>query len=149
VGKVDGLKEHRKKFDDIKKAEYLELLREGTGRCRAARSVGVNIFTVERHMGQYPSFADAVSLAETEADDEVENALYQAAISGNVTACQVWLYNRRKDKWTDRRNVRTEITGRDGGPIEVDQVELLEKLKKIAQRTIIEGESRLIDGSSC
>ena len=55
--------------------------------------------------------------AELEANELVENALFQAAIGGNVTACQVWLYNRMPDRWADRRNVR--IGGEPEHPIDV------------------------------
>jgi len=81
--------------------------------------VGVVPETVSRHAKRYPAFADAMSRAETEADDQVEDALFEAARSGNVTAQQVWLYNRRPERWSDRRNLR--LTGEKGGPIQVEQ----------------------------
>ena len=46
-------------------------------------------------------FADAISEAEGDAHGKVENALFEAAISGNVTAIQVYLYNRDPKRWTD------------------------------------------------
>ena len=86
----------------------------------AAREVGVNARTVERHMKSSLKFRKAVSQSETEVNQKVENALYEAAKSGNVTAIQVWLYNRDPKRWNDRRNIR--LASEDGGPIEVKDV---------------------------
>ena len=122
-------RENRKKFDRAKKDAYLDLLREGTRRGQAAHQVGVDPSTVQRHMARYPQFAKELSQAEMLADDEVENALYTAAISGNVTACQVWLYNRRPEAWADRRNLRAEVSGPDGGPIPMSLVDVAKALQ--------------------
>lgn len=46
---------------------------------------------------------------------QVEDALFQAAVSGNVTACLAFLYSRDPENWSDRR--RMEMTGKAGGPI--------------------------------
>ena len=110
---------HNGKFDKQKKLRYLELLADGIGRVKASKDVGVHIVTVERHINKNQAFKDACSLAEMEADEEVENALFEAARSGNVPAAFGWLYNRRPEKWQDRRNLRTEISGPNGGPIPV------------------------------
>ena len=51
-------------------------------------------------------------------NDIVEDALFDAAESGNVTAIQVYLYNRVPERWSDKRNV--QMTGPNGGPIQSD-----------------------------
>ena len=99
---------HNGKFDKQKKIRYLELLADGIGRVKASKDVGIHIVTVERHLNKNQAFRDACSLAEMEADEEVENALFEAARSGNVAAAFGWLYNRQPDKWQDRRNSRAE-----------------------------------------
>ncbi len=106
------------KFDEAKRLKYLGFIAEGQGKIQAAKDVGVNIKTVDRHMASNPGFKTDVSLAETEVNQKVENALYKAATSGNTTAMQVWLYNRYPERWTDKRNIN--LAGPDGGPIEVD-----------------------------
>ena len=138
-------RERSKKFDRAKKDEYLDLLREGIRRGQAARQVGVDRATVQRHMQRYPSFAEEVSQAEMLADDEVENALYTAAVSGNVTACQVWLYNRRPDAWADRRNIKAEISGKDGGPIQSDMKVILDALNDPEARDALDALSRRLE----
>ncbi len=120
---------HRNKFDSIKKDEYLALLRQGHTRGLAASLVGIHRATVSIHMKKDSGFAEAVSEAESDAIGKVENALFEAAISGNVTAIQVYLYNREPERWADRRNIR--LAGEGGGPIEVKEIDAKAKLISI------------------
>lgn len=96
------------KFTDTAKADYLDMLRQGNRRMAAAEAIDVAYSTIWRAMKADDDFARAVELAERRADEEVEDALYQAAISGNLTAIQVWLYNRWPDRWKDQRG-RAEL----------------------------------------
>lgn len=107
----------RLKFGARKRAAYLEALRTGSLRGAAAASVGVNRETVRRAYNEDAEFAAAVEQAELDANELVENALYQAAQAGNVIACQVWLYNRQPERWKDQRNLKAELTGKDGEPL--------------------------------
>ena len=139
---------HRNKFDSIKKDEYLELLRQGHTRGLAASLVSIHRATVSIHMKKDKEFAGAVSEAESDAIGKVENALFQAAISGNVTEQQVYLYNRNPERWTDRRSIR--LAGEGGGPIEVKEIDAKSKLISIIagiSTRVREGESpQLTDG---
>src|SRR5499427_9909815 len=83
------------KFGPTKRAQYLQLLREGNHRSTSARAVGVSheLVRLFKHSEQGKDFEDLEVDAEQEACGLVEDALYQAALSGNVVACQVWLYN--------------------------------------------------------
>lgn len=92
-------------FDDIKKEKYLDLLRDGIGRSVAIKTIGLSRQVLANHRNKYPEFKDEESRAEVFACERVENALFQSAIGGNVTAIQVWLYNRMPDRWSDRRHV--------------------------------------------
>ncbi|MBU8921375.1 MAG: hypothetical protein KOO63_06100 [Bacteroidales bacterium] len=109
---------HPYKFDDIKKAEYLKHLSEGHQRGYAATLVGVHRSTISDCVKADKKFAEAVSYAEADAVAKVENALFEAANSGNVTAIQVYLYNRDPKRWADRRNIH--LAGAGGGPIKVE-----------------------------
>ncbi len=139
---------HRNKFDTPKKDEYLALLKQGHTRGLAASLVGIHRATVSIHMKKDNGFAEAVSEAESDAIGKVENALFEAATSGNVTAIQVYLYNRNPERWTDRRSVR--LAGEGGGPIEVKESDVKAKVIGIIARLsnrIGEGEgSQLTDG---
>ena len=44
-------------------------------------------------------------------DFAVENALLKKALSGDVTAMIFWLKNRRRDRWRDRYDMRTDEPG--------------------------------------
>lgn len=108
------------KFDTVKRKAYLDLLASGGRRIASAIAVGVHIKTVERAIQADPDFAEAVSHAEMAANQKVEDALYQSALNGNVTAQQVWLYNRDPHRWRDAR--RVEHTGAGGGPIQTQEL---------------------------
>lgn len=111
----------RGRFGDEKKAAYLEQLRNGVRRMAAARAVGVDPDTVSIHKAKDPEFAAACEQAELEACEQVEDALFQAAISGNVVACQVYLYNRMPSRWRDKRNVEAAVT--HGGRIDITELD--------------------------
>ena len=119
------------KFDETKRSAYLELIRSGRGRCVAARTVGMTPGGVSHFLGDHADFAAEVSKMEMEATEGVENALYETALTGNVVAQQVWLYNRNPDRWTDRRSV--EHSGPGGGPVQVqvDERILIAKLERL------------------
>ncbi|GAH51545.1 unnamed protein product, partial [marine sediment metagenome] len=129
---------HRNKFDSIKKDEYLVLLRQGHTRGLAASLVGIHRATVSIHMNKDSAFADAVSEAESDAIGKVENALFEAATSGNVTAIQVYLYNRDPKRWADRRNI--QLAGEGGGPIKTEIIVSSDTAKKLTER-IVKGEN--------
>ena len=107
------------KFDEVKRDAYLKLLEAGEPRGLAANKVGLDSRTPVRYQDKDAAFARAVSEAEITGasyrDSNVVNSLYEAAQSGNVTAIQVWLYNRRPGDWKDKRNVA--VTGEGGGPV--------------------------------
>ncbi|MBT9145814.1 MAG: hypothetical protein DDT42_01691 [candidate division WS2 bacterium] len=103
------------KFNKVKKKKLLELLKSGLRRGAAAKQVGVTPQIVNYHRRNDEEFSRLVDEAEMEANEPVEDALYQAALSGNIIAIQVWLYNRDPDRWSDRRSVR--LGGEEGQPI--------------------------------
>lgn len=102
----------REKFDAERKEAFLDLLRQGYRRGQACKKVGINPWTFNDHVNKYPKFKTEVMYAEMEANEMVETALYSAAVGNakkkiqpNVTACQVWLYNRCPEVWADKRNI--------------------------------------------
>lgn len=100
------------KFDEIKQNAYLDALSEGCTRTAAAARAGVTRQTVFNHRNRDEGFSDKESLAELAAVGEVENALFMAAISGNPTAIQVYLYNRAPEQWADKRQAQIQHSGR-------------------------------------
>lgn len=99
------------KFDADRRAKYLNLLRNGIGRRMAAAGVGLHHTTILAYRKRYPQFDREISEAESFADERVVNALFQAALKGNVAACCSWLYSRCPDEWRDRRSPAIVLPG--------------------------------------
>lgn len=93
-------------MDALTKQTYVNLIRQGYRRVKSAELVGVVYETVVREQARDAEFAGAIREAEDARVDEVEQALYQTAIGGNVQAQQFVLMNRRADQWTDARSIR-------------------------------------------
>ena len=94
-----------KKFDAARQQVFLEALRKGHGRSKSCGKAGITRQTFRRHYDQNPEFQAAVIEAETDLNELVESSLLNSALKGNVTAQQVWLYNRAPSRWADKRNV--------------------------------------------
>lgn len=137
IDKVSKVEIKPYKFDDIKKAKYLEHISNGHTRGYAATLVGISRATVCDHMKKDKAFAEAISEAEGDAIAKVENALHEAAVSGNVTAIQVYLYNRDPRRWSDKRNIR--LTGEGGGPLKIEHG-AKDKILKLLERLAISKE---------
>lgn len=100
------------KFTDKRRMAFIEAIEGGMRRGVAARKIGVHPNTIIRWMAQSPKFKEAVDAAERIANDHIEDALYEAAVSGNVVAIQVWLYNRVPERWGDKRSVQVDARAR-------------------------------------
>lgn len=107
------------KLTPERKGLYLDALRRGLRKGPAAESIGMTRDGIRKAASSDPEFAAAIEAAELDAVEAVEDALYDAALSGNIVAIQVVLYNRAPGRWADRRNLK--MTGADGGPIKIVQ----------------------------
>lgn len=108
----------------------------------------VDVRTVHRWKHDHDEFCHALKVGKEVADERVERSLYQRAVgyeqdevkifmpSGatepvyapfrakvapDVTAAIFWLKNRRADQWRDVK--ATELTGKNGGPVEITSKE--------------------------
>lgn len=79
------------KWNKEQRAEYLEHIRAGMRRGAAADAMGLNRRQVREYIEGDPEFEKAVLDGEVDATEHVEEALYQAAVSGNVSAAKTWL----------------------------------------------------------
>lgn len=100
------------KFNDIKKEEYLQKLREGLGRTAAAAAVGISRPTIAEYRKKDKNFIEAEILAEQAAIGEIEDSLFVAAKSGNLTAIIFYLCNRAKERWQNVNKVQMEHSGK-------------------------------------
>jgi len=100
---------HKEKFDDIRKAKYLDLLRAGCNKHGAASMVGVSPQTVANHRKKYPDFENDETGADMEACARVESFMYTAAKGGNVSAQIFFLKNRLRRRWKDSHDLEATL----------------------------------------
>jgi hypothetical protein len=142
---------------DIHPAQAEALAMLGKTNTEIAEEMGIATSTFHLWRSEHPAFSDAVKRGKEAPNDQVEASLYKRAngykfvevkqiadANGNVlkketvvkeiapdTTAQIfWLKNRRPKEWRDR--VQQEISGPDGGPIEItrmtdDELELRAK----------------------
>lgn len=100
-------------FTAAKRQRYLKLLEDGHTFAAAAEAVEVSPALVWSLRRTDEEFREQVEASRERGIDsataDVEDSLLSQAKKGNVVAIQVWLYNRRPDRWRDRRNI--EIKG--------------------------------------
>lgn len=89
---------------------FLDLVKDGTPLEIAAYEVGWTPRKFERIMDD-DAFAELVTQHETLRDAAVEMAVYKKATAGQQWAAQLWLYNRRPDRWKDQRSLKVETNG--------------------------------------
>lgn len=74
----------------------------------------------------YAEFSDVLKETKDYCDGQVENALFQAAMKGNVTAQIFWLKNRRPKKWREQPDA-------DAGDSKKKLDELCDAIKEAAK----------------
>jgi hypothetical protein len=70
---------------------YLHHIREGMQRGSAARALDLDVTEIRRFIEGDVSFRQKLEDAEQDAFENVQEALYQGAVSGNVSAAKIWL----------------------------------------------------------
>lgn len=70
---------------------YIAHLRAGMRRGAAAEFLGMRRFETYGYIAEHPDYEREVLEAEDAALENVEEALYNAAITGNVRAAELWL----------------------------------------------------------
>jgi len=105
---------------------------------RAAKALGCSPRTVYRYAEKYITVRHAIETAREERIDWAEDHLFKLIAKGNVAATIFYLKCQAKDRGYIER-IQQEITGRDGGPIETqdvtdDRAQILSALCRIADR---------------
>ncbi len=87
----------------------ISLIRNGMGVVQAAKELMVSPSSIVHYSRAHPEFhailAEARMAAIRLKNENVEDALYQKAIDGDVSAVKFWLTNRSPSRWTDRRHI--------------------------------------------
>ena len=77
------------------------MARDGLTDEQIASKIGINRTTLYEWIKRYPDIANALQEGKAPVDTLVEDALYKAAIGGNITAQIFWLKNRKRLAWRD------------------------------------------------
>lgn len=95
------------KIDEWLEPDKLILLkgwsRDGLSKEQIAHNIGIGRTTLYEWEQKEPNIANTLKKGREVVDFEVENALLQSALSGNVTAQIFWLKNRKKLQWRERQ----------------------------------------------
>lgn len=98
--------------------------RNGLTNEQIASNMNIVVSTLWEWRKKSPKISNALKIGKDEADIQVENALYKAALEGNTTAMIFWLKNRRSKEWRDK--IQQEITTESAVKLVIDNNELSE-----------------------
>ena len=76
--------------------------RDGLTDEQIAANCGITATTLYDWKKRFAKISEALKKGKEVVDYEVENALLNKALAGDVTASIFWLKNRRPDKWRDK-----------------------------------------------
>lgn len=105
----DGVAKYEKWISEDGIKRIKGWVRDGLANEQIAKNMGIAESTLYEWQKKYSELSEALKETKEIIDYEVENALYIAALNGNVTAQIFWLKNRRPDKWREKQDIG--ITG--------------------------------------
>ncbi len=94
--------------------------RDGLTDDEIAHNMGISRSTLYEWKKKFPDISDTLKEGKDYADYEIENALFNSAKGGNVTAMIFWLKNRRPAKWRERVEDNQNLNNLDSVVIEDD-----------------------------
>lgn len=120
------------KYDQSYCDKVIACLGKGHSVTAFAGEIGVARSTVFKWAEEHPEFSDALKVGQAKAVAFWESALMSIARDGggNATAAIFGLKNRAADDW--REKVVNEVSGPDGGPIEVEDMSKTDIARNIA-----------------
>lgn len=71
----------------------------------AAAHLGISRRTLHNWKKKSKIIATAIEIGKATVDTRVENALLTQALKGDVRACEIWLRNRKPDKWREKKEL--------------------------------------------
>lgn len=98
--------------------------RNGLTNEQIASNMDIVVSTLWEWRKKSSKISNALKIGKNEADIQVENALYKAALEGNTTAMIFWLKNRKPENWRDK--IQQEITTESAVKLVIDNNELSE-----------------------
>lgn len=110
-------------LDDDKLILLAGWARDGLTNEQIANNIGINPKTLYEWKNKESKIRNILKANREVIDYQVENALLQNALDGNVTAQIFWLKNRKKNEWREKIELPTN-------PEQLNKVqELLNKIK--------------------
>lgn len=101
--------------------------RDGLTDEQIANNLRISERTFYDYKKKYPQFSQSLKRGKEVVDYEVENALLQNALNGNITAQIFWLKNRKPTKWKDK------VEDKGDNDKDLNNVkEILVKIKEVA-----------------
>jgi hypothetical protein len=97
--------------------EIINLMAEGLSLTAAAASLGFHRQRAYEWAEKNPELADAIRLGQAKRTLKLERDLLEAPSGPVVTSRIFALKNSAPEEWRDK--VETEITGKDGGPLQI------------------------------
>jgi len=108
-----GARAEKNGYKEWETEEKLERIREwaaqGLTKAEIAKSMGIARETFYQWRAKSMLITDIIKKGREDAAEKVENALFNTALEGNVTAQIFYLKNMSPEKWKDRKE--NEITG--------------------------------------
>ena len=89
-------------------AEAERLAGLGLTKQQVALSLGIHRDTLRKKESEFIGLFNALKRGRVSAIVEVSNALFQAAINGNITAQIFWLKNMAPERWSDHPQSTTD-----------------------------------------
>ena len=100
---------------------------QGLTKTQIAHCLGISgaTFRVKQH--EYPALPAAIKMGAAKGIKQVTNALFEAAMKGNVVASIFYLKNRAHEQWRDRKEMGVEdLTKKQA--VELTDEQILERL---------------------
>lgn len=94
--------------------EIKDWCRNGATDLEIYTRLGIGKDAFYEYKKQFPEFSDTLKYNKEYCDGQIENALFEAAKAGNVTAQIFWLKNRRSKVWREKPE-ENEGEKTDGG----------------------------------
>jgi len=120
------------------------LIKNRNGRQHAAEALGFTWATVRRHLKEDGEFAQRVDEAENLLIEQIEGVLIDEALDGNLGAIKMFLHNRAGHRWRDEQVIRKELSGPNGGPIQLVQANVLALREVLTEGTIREAALEMV-----
>lgn len=136
----------------VAKETFVERVANGVAPINAGIEVGWTLAEIRRLMKD-PEFADIIQAAQLRANGTIEEALFNRARAGNVSAMQMWLFNREPDRWRDVRRIevrsdhRVSITAVES--VKAGVLELLREQGVVPMQALDRGDiidAEVVDG---